>query len=229
MKIFKYLLACVVISNAGVVKAQDDYNYDESEAVNDGVHKLDVTSLDWDEYYDKEHSCGIMGTALHLESKKKDAFAMAVANFPIDVKKDFTITAKLKVSSINSESSFGLILNYKDDENYDLGLFKENEFKFVRVEGGEWVDASEKKSKGKKGKAKSNEVKLKLKKAKNAVVEVKLQQKGSKMLFSINGDENFYSRRNLDLEKSDFGFYTDKKSWLNVEMIEITQYEEHDD
>jgi len=220
MKLFKSLIIILFLAVQFNVSAQDEYS--DEESINDGIYKIAIGSLDWDEYYEKEKTAGIVDTVLHIECKKKEIAALAVAHFPLDPKKNFTLEAEIMASSIDDKHYFGLVFNYADDDNYDLGLFRENEFQYVKVVDGEWKISGDKKKKD-KSKGKNNQVRLKLKKGKNKLVSVKLQQKGNKVEFSVNGDENFFSRRNLDIATSDFGFYTDNKSWIDIKSITITQ------
>lgn len=219
MRLYKWIVL-LVMAIAMPVSAADDGEFsgdEENASENKRTFNLGEGALEWDEYYDKERSAGIEGDKLHLECKKDKLDAMTYASLPLNSEEEFTIETEFVVSEINDKNPFGVVFNMKDDANYDMMLFWENRFSYVVVEDGEVILA--------KTKGKSRPDTIKLKKGKKQKVALKMEKRGEKLRFSVNGNDEFYRRTPTEgaYRSRDFGFYVSGKGWLDVTSLSLTQ------
>lgn len=230
MKISAYWVALAIAMAACPAFAAGDYDDDVAVADGSGSDGDDGTSgehkrvfaigdgmLEWDEYYDKERSAGVRGEGLRLECKKDKLDAITYTSLPLNCEEDFTVEAEFIVSEINDKQPFGVVFNMKDDANYDMMLFQEDRFAYVVVEDGETVQS--------KTKGKSRPDKIKLKGGKKQKVSFKMESRGEKLRFTVNGNDEFYRRTPTggSYRSRDFGFYVSGKMWLDVTSLALTQ------
>lgn len=219
MRLYRWILLSVM-AMAVPVSAADGDNYDgdgEEATENKREFSLADGELEWDEYYDKERSAGLQGDKLHLECKKDKLSAMTYAALSLNPEEDFTIETEFVISAINDKEPFGVVFNMKDDDNYDMMLFLENRFEYVVVEDGEAVQP--------KTKSKSRPDTIKLKKGKKQKVSFKMEKRGEKLRFTVNGNDEFYRRTPSEgaYRSRDFGFFVTGKNWLDVISLSLTQ------
>ena len=76
-----------------------------------------------------------------------------------------------------------------------------------------------------KTKGKSRPDTIKLKKGKKQKVALKMEKRGEKLRFSVNGNDEFYRRTPTEgaYRSRDFGFYVSGKGWLDVTSLSLTQ------
>lgn len=75
----------------------------------------DKVYLDWQEYSTKNGSAMVKYGYLELICKEKEQARRVFVDLPLEIEKDFTITAVLKVLEINDTDYFGLEFDYSDD------------------------------------------------------------------------------------------------------------------
>ena len=88
----------------------------------------DKVYLDWQEYSTKNGSAMVKYGYLELICKEKEQARRVFVDLPLEIEKDFTITAVLKVPEINDTDYFGLEFDYSDDFEQVGFLLKEETF-----------------------------------------------------------------------------------------------------
>jgi hypothetical protein len=161
---------------------------------------------------EKKRSALIQEGYLILQNKKKDEAVKITTRFPMQVRKNFKITTKFIIPKLDDTNRFGIILNKADEDNYSLFLLKEGYCCFMNKDNGS--SRVEKESK------------IKLKDGKNKPVTVEIENKGGKLIFSVNGMTAFEIKR--ELRYPDFGFYSEGDATIKVDEIIIDQVSDED-
>lgn len=210
-----FALLCAAMFSTAYAAASD---YETSASGNDDAGWVTFTAgnsqLQWDEFYDKERSAGVQGDKLHIESKKDKISVLTVSSLPLRADDDFKVKTVFTVSEINDKTPFGIVFNYKDEDNWEGVTFVENTYSYVVFKDGEEV----------RSKSKSRPTSIKLKKGKKKTVEVTVEKRGEKLRFSIDGNEEFLTRRPAEEFKyRDFGYVIGGKGWIDVDSVAVYQ------
>jgi len=201
----KIFILVFAIVNFGIVNAQNKNQQKET---------FDNNVFGWEEFSNKNQSAIIADGYLMLTNKKKDEAVRIVTKYPVDIKRNFTITNTFFVPEFDGDSRFGIIFNYADEDNYSSFLICEKTFYFFNK---------------REGKVKlEKEGKIKLKGDKNQTINIVIQKQGTDLYFKVNNLEAYTTKKNLVFPI--FGFYSEgKKTIIKVDEIVIEQYKGEDD
>ena len=146
----------------------------------------------------------------HLEIKSKhDEVALKTHCYaPINVERDFKITAHVSINKLKDDKQVGLIFNYRDDGNFYCFSFNEYAVSFRRFENNVQVG--------------SYHQGIKWKKKKNIEQEWTLVKEADELAFLVDGQE-IIRIRYMPLSYCGVGFYTIGKQGLAVTKIEYVQ------
>ena len=146
----------------------------------------------------------------HLEIRSKhDEVALKTHCYaPINVEKDFKITAHVTINKLKDDKQVGLIFNYRDDGNFYCFSFNEYAVSFRRYENNVEVG--------------SYHQGIKWKKKKNIEQEWTLVKEADELAFSVDGQE-IIRIRYMPLSYCGVGFYTIGKQGLAVTKMEYIQ------
>jgi len=162
----------------------------------------------WDEFYEKDCSAGIEDGYFVLKGQK-DNGGHSVAELPIFNDRNFKITFKFLVPKLNDEYYFGVIFNYEDGDNYESFELMERKFQCVNVKDGEI--------------RMSRRGPVILSGGKNKNVEVVVEKKGGKLIFSVDNMEVITITR--DVRLTTFGFLVEGDNVLKVDEVSVEQVE----
>jgi len=201
----KIFVLTFVIGFLGITNAQNKNQQKET---------FDNNAFGWEEFSDKNQSAIIADGYLILTNKKKDEAVRIVTQYPVDIKRNFTIKSTFFVPEFDDDSRFGIIFNYADNDNYSCFLICEKTFYFYNK---------------REGKVKlEKEGKIKLKGGKNQTISIVIQKQGMNLNFQINNLEAYTIKKSLVFPI--FGFYLEgKKTSINVDEIVIEQYRGEDE
>lgn len=160
----------------------------------------------WDEFYEMEYS-GNIEEGYYVLNGKKDGFVHSVTELPIFNDRNFKITYKFLIPKLTDKYFFGLIFNYEDDSNYDSFCLTEKRFKFAYMKEGVMRD--------------SRKGDLILNAGKNKEVEVIMEHKGSRLIFTVDNMEVITITRAV--KYNTFGFFVQNSNTLKVDEISIEQ------
>ncbi|WP_285815590.1 hypothetical protein [Phocaeicola sartorii] len=163
----------------------------------------DKVYLDWQEYSTKNGSAMVKYGYLELICKEKEQARRVFVDLPLEIEKDFTITAVLKVPEINDTDYFGLEFDYSDDFEQVGFLLKEETFALSI------------------GTVIVQEIPVKLSKGRNQKVNLKLERSGDNYIFEMNNMEVWKFKRKVNYPK--LCFYTSNVSTLQIEEVTIEQ------
>lgn len=146
----------------------------------------------------------------HLEIKSKhDEVALKTHCYaPINVERDFKITAHVSINKLKDDKQVGLIFNYRDDGNFYCFSFNEYAVSFRRFENNVEVG--------------SYHQGIKWKKKKNIEQEWTLIKEADELAFLVDGQE-IIRIRYMPLAYCGVGFYTIGKQGLAVTKMEYVQ------
>ena len=214
-----FLAAVLCLSAAMVVNAQSSIK-----------ETFDSNSLGWTEsnYEDNSGTAvidkGVLTITSKGENKAMGALLSAVAGAavqvgsntyfethcyaPLDVRKPFTIRTKVNIQKLGSERLVGLIINYKDDGNFYVFVFNDDQVRFMRYVNNGLVGSI---NQG-----------VKWDKKKKLDQEWVLDYDGDALRFSVDGMEILYVRY-MEMTYAGTGFYTYGKQTLVVDEIEFVQ------
>ena len=150
----------------------------------------------------------IINGQLNIVSKH-DEFALKTHCYaPINVERDFRITAHVGIDKLKNEKQVGLIFNYRDDGNFYCFSFNEYAVSFRRFENNVEVG--------------SYHQGIKWKKKKKLEQEWTLIKEADELAFLVDGQE-IIRIRYMPLSYCGVGFYTISKQKLFVDKIEYEQ------
>lgn len=195
------LLFCIFLSAFPIVRAQQKRVIKET---------FESNKMQWDEFYERSCSAGVGDGKLVIKSEDRDTLIRSVADFPIEVDRDFCLKFDLSIKKINSSDWFGIMFNYEDENNYNCFLVKEKQFKVVN------------KVNGKKSISRQGGAILKPSK-KEQKINIVMERKSGKLIFSVNNIEVISFKKRL--ETSTFGCCVSGENELNVEEVIIEQLE----
>lgn len=170
---------------------------------------FESNKLQWDETYDKSSYAVVQDGFLVL--KNDDNETRSVADFPIDIEKNFKISFKIIAEKINDENWFGIIYNYEDENNYSCFFVQEKKFKVINKRNGE--------------SSISRKSDIILKSGKNIEVNIVVEKKGQKLIFTVDNMEVVSLTKPLQF--GTFGFCSTKdKNTIKVDEVIIEQMSE---
>lgn len=160
----------------------------------------------WDEFYEKECSAGIEDGYFVLKGQKEKV-VYSVTELPIFNDRNFKITFKFLVPKLNDKYYFGIIFNYEDGDNYESFELMERKFQCMNVKEGE-IRMSRRGA-------------VILSGGKNKEVEVVVEKKGRKLIFSVDNMEAITITR--DVRLTTFGFLVEGDNVLKVDEVIVEQ------
>lgn len=173
------------------------------------VDEFDGSStIDWEEYVEKEASSLIKEGYLELKSMNKEQPATTTADLPLFIDHDFKITCDLVVPRLNKEDRFGIIFDMDEAFNKCLFLLREGIFECHLFNGGQEQNGGEVR-------------RIKLKGGRDRAVQVVLERKGDKYIFSADNMKIIEFRRAVGSPV--FGFYVENNATLRVKQVIIEQ------
>ena len=187
------MVACAFCANAIVVT--DDFSAN-IYAWNEGVIDGDIGEI------------AIMNGHLEIKSKHDEVALKTHCYAPINVERDFRITAHVVIHKLKDDKQVGLIFNYRDDGNFYCFSFNEYAVSFRRFENNQEVG--------------SYHQGIKWKKKKNIEQEWTLVKEADELAFSVDGQE-IIRIRYMPLAYCGVGFYTIGKQGLAVTKMEYIQ------
>lgn len=193
LSIVLLMAACVFSVKSNVVT--DDFSaniYSWNEGVIDG----DIGEI------------AIINGHLEIKSKHDEVALKTHCYAPINVERDFKITAHVSINKLKDDKQVGLIFNYRDDGNFYCFSFNEYAVSFRRFENNVQVG--------------SYHQGIKWKKKKNIEQEWTLVKEADELAFMVDGQE-IIRIRYMPLAYCGVGFYTIGKQGLSVSKIEYTQ------
>ncbi len=150
----------------------------------------------------------IINGKLDIKSKHDEVALKTHCYAPINVEKDFRITAHVFIDKLKNDKQVGLIFNYRDDGNFYCFSFNEYAVSFRRFENNREVG--------------SYHQGIKWKKKKNLEQEWTLVKEADELAFMVDGQE-IIRIRYMPLSYCGVGFYTISKQQLIVTKIEYVQ------
>lgn len=150
----------------------------------------------------------IINGQLSIQSKHDEVALKTHCYAPINVEKDFRITAYVGIDKLKDDKQVGLIFNYRDDGNFYCFSFNEYAVSFRRFENNEEVG--------------SYHQGIKWKKKKKLEQEWTLIKEADELAFLVDGQE-IIRIRYMPLSYCGVGFYTISKQKLFVDRIEYEQ------
>ena len=150
----------------------------------------------------------IINGQLSIQSKHDDVAIKTHCYAPINVERDFRITAHVVIDKLKDDKQVGLIFNYRDDGNFYCFSFNEYAVSFLRFENNREVGSF------RQG--------IKWKKKKKLEQEWTLVKDADELAFLVDGQE-IIRIRYMPLAYCGVGFYTISKQKLTVNKIEFEQ------
>ena len=150
----------------------------------------------------------IINGQLSIQSKHDEVALKTHCYAPINVERDFRITAHVVIDKLKDDKQVGLIFNYRDDGNFYCFSFNEYAVSFLRFENNREVG--------------SFHQGIKWKKKKKLEQEWTLVKDADELAFLVDGQE-IIRIRYMPLAYCGVGFYTISKQKLTVNKIEFEQ------
>jgi hypothetical protein len=150
----------------------------------------------------------IIDGQLNIQSKHDEVALKTHCYAPINVEKNFRITAHVGIDKLKDDKQVGLIFNYRDDGNFYCFSFNEYAVSFRRFENNVEVG--------------SYHQGIKWKKKKKLEQEWTLIKEADELAFLVDGQE-IIRIRYMPLSYCGVGFYTISKQKLFVDKIEYEQ------
>ena len=150
----------------------------------------------------------IINGQLNIQSKHDEVALKTHCYAPINVERDFRITAHVVIDRLKDDKQVGLIFNYRDDGNFYCFSFNEYAVSFLRFENNKEVG--------------SFHQGIKWKKKKKLEQEWTLVKDADELAFLVDGQE-IIRIRYMPLAYCGVGFYTIIKQKLTVNKIEFEQ------
>lgn len=164
-------------------------------------------TFQWDEYYEKNYSCGIRDGYLLLENKDENFIVWTSVEFPIDAEGNFEITFNLCPEKIDDETWFGILFNYEDEGNYSKFIVQEKNSRLVNRKNGE--------------ESISKKIPIILKKGKEKQVKIELIKKSKKLNFLV--DDMDVLTISKEVEYNTFGCIVEGKNSLKVTEVTVEE------
>ncbi len=197
MKKISYLLCLLFISAVQIVAQKNKI-----------TDNFDSNKFRWEENYRKDYIIGLQNGFLILENESDKSILSSVTELPMDVERNFTITSKIFVPKIKDDYYFGILLNYSDQNNYYAFAVSEGHCKLIKSVNGVVSIA--------------RETDIILEKGSKKEVEIIVERKGKKLIFSVNKME-FLSVTVKEIEYNAFGYFVEGNNKIQVDEISIEQ------
>ncbi len=150
----------------------------------------------------------IINGQLDIKSKHDEMALKTHCYAPINVEKDFRVTAHVYIDRLKNDKQVGLLFNYRDDGNFYCFSFNEYAVSFRRYENNVEVG--------------SYHQGIKWKKKKKLEQEWTLVKEADELAFLVDGQE-IIRIRYMPLSYCGVGFYTISKQRLIVDRVEYEQ------
>ena len=150
----------------------------------------------------------IINGQLNIQSKHDEVALKTHCYAPINVERDFRITAHVVIDRLKDDKQVGLIFNYRDEGNFYCFSLNEYALSFLRFENNKEVG--------------SFHQGIKWKKKKKLEQEWTLVKDADELAFLVDGQE-IIRIRYMPLAYCGVGFYTISKQKLTVNKIEFEQ------
>lgn len=150
----------------------------------------------------------IINGQLDIKSKHDEMALKTHCYAPINVEKDFRVTAHVYIDRLKNDKQVGLLFNYRDDGNFYCFSFNEYAVSFRRYENNVEVG--------------SYHQGIKWKKKKKLEQEWTLIKEADELAFLVDGQE-IIRIRYMPLSYCGVGFYTISKQRLIVDRVEYEQ------
>ena len=135
---------------------------------------FETNKYQWDEFYESSATASIQDGYLLLKNEDK-TMLRSVVELPITTDKNFKLSFKMNVKKLNADSWFGIVYNYEDENNFSCFIVQEKKFTIIhKVNGVSSV---------------SRKGTIILKSGKEKDVNVEMEKKGNKIIFSVDNME----------------------------------------
>jgi len=169
---------------------------------------FETNSNGWTESVSNHSKVIIQNGVLRIENKSIKDFAESHCFVGFNVNENFQIQCVAMVKSLDNRSSFGLLLDYKDDKNFLALVIREGEASLLKYVNNQITDR------------KTDKIKLKAKK--DLLVNLSIESTYSLIKFYVNGMKAF-EVPNLQLTSNGIGFYVTGEQSVNFDDFAIIQ------
>lgn len=178
---------------------------------------------EWSQYDEKDMKAVLTkDNALELENNNPTKVALAFMELPISLHEDdFTVNLLLGKVYIKSDSTFGIIFNYKNDRNYTMLKFDEKQVTIYDCENGSLAVIKRVIYKINNFNDEFIKSDLDYKSDKNNIL-VSIERKNGKLQFYING-LYICSLKNYEIKFPTFGFASFGKNKLSIYGLEFAK------
>lgn len=168
---------------------------------------FETNKYQWDEFYESSSTASIQDGYLQLENGEK-AMLRSVVELPISIDRNFKLSFKMNVKKIDDgDEWFGIIYNYQDENNFCCLLIQEKKFAiFNKVNGISSV---------------SRKGSIILKSGKEKDVNIDMEKKGNKLVFSVDNMEIISITK--DIINNTFGCCVLGENTVKVNELTIEQ------
>lgn len=135
---------------------------------------FETNRFQWEEFYEKKTSASVQNGFLELDCDEDDLFALSVAEFPIDVDRNFDVSFSIN-ADVDDDYWFGIVFNYEDANNFNYLIVQEKSFRlYNRVNGISSL---------------SRRIAIILKEGRSKDVKIAMNKKGKKLIFYLDDME----------------------------------------
>lgn len=133
MSKIKTVLSAALLACGSIVYAQSSDDDGERVRMSYGFEE---GRLDRSEYAEKSKKVLIDGDHMVIMCRKEKEDALSVARLPIYPRDNFKLDYNMTVPKLDEKHLFGVVFNYRDEENYNGVLFDSKKFYYVTKENG---------------------------------------------------------------------------------------------
>lgn len=163
----------------------------------------------WDEYYENNSSASIQDGGLVLKCGEDNMMSWTISELPINTDNNFNMSFSFFAKDIDDDYWFGIVFNYDDENNFMYFVVQEKRFKLVKRENG--INSIMRRNG------------IILKKGKNKDVEIKMNKKGTKLIFMVDNMEVLSVTKILDFNT--FGCIICGDNTIKLTELTIEQFE----
>lgn len=174
------------------------------------VESFETNKWQWDEFYDNSGTASIEDGYLVLKNKNKDNILQSVVELPLNINRNFKLAFKMIIEKVNDDEWFGITYNYDDENNFSCLLIQEKKFVLLNKVNGT-ISISRKGS-------------IILKSGKNKEVNIEMEIKGSKIIFSVDNMEIISFTKQI--VHNTFGCCVLGENTVKVDEVRIEQISE---
>lgn len=135
---------------------------------------FETNKYQWDEFYENSCTASIQDGYLLLENGNK-TMLRSVVELPINIDRNFKISFNINVKKVSDDDWFGIVYNYEDENNFCYFLIQEKKFTIINK-------VNSVSSVSRKGN-------IILKSEKEKDVNIDMEKKGNKIIFSVDNME----------------------------------------